>query len=79
MYYVGILLYNFHNGYLGRTLAVWTGQHSVKLTSISANILLIHGLIPSACNNVVPGGWSIGTEVIFYCLFPMIYKVIDTL
>lgn len=39
--------------------------------SITANILFIHGLFPSCNNNVVPGGWYIGTTAIFYVIFPL--------
>lgn len=24
-------------------------------------------------NNIVPGGWSIGAEMVFYCIFPLLY------
>lgn len=34
------------------------------------NGLFLHGFVPFANNNVVPGGWSIGTEMAFYLLFP---------
>jgi peptidoglycan/LPS O-acetylase OafA/YrhL len=40
--------------------------------SIAANILFVHGFVISANNNIVPGGWSIGTEMAFYALFPIL-------
>jgi len=50
--------------------------------NVMANVLLIHGMIPSANNNIVPGGWSIGTEMIFYAAFPAIFwlseRIVDT-
>ncbi|MEJ6006959.1 acyltransferase [Paucibacter sp. AS339] len=39
-----------------------------------ANALFIHGLLPSAQNAVVPGGWSIGVEMVFYALFPALLQ-----
>jgi peptidoglycan/LPS O-acetylase OafA/YrhL len=37
----------------------------------AANLLFVHTWVPSANNSIVPGGWSIGVEVMFYALFPM--------
>ena len=46
-------------------------------TNILANFFLVHGFVPSAYNNIVPGGWSIGTEVAFYVIFPVLFIIID--
>ena len=43
--------------------------------NIAANVLFLNGLSPSANNNVVPGGWSIGTEMLFYLAFPLIFSI----
>ena len=45
--------------------------------TIAANIFFIHGFIPSANNNIVPGGWSIGTEMAFYLIFPILFALFD--
>jgi peptidoglycan/LPS O-acetylase OafA/YrhL len=37
-----------------------------------ASALFVHGLWPDTIISVVPGGWSIGNEVIFYALFPFL-------
>lgn len=34
-------------------------------------------MVPSANNTIVPGGWSIGTEFIFYALFPALFIIFD--
>jgi peptidoglycan/LPS O-acetylase OafA/YrhL len=39
---------------------------------IAANLLFVHGWWPVAQNSVVPGGWSIGVEMVFYALFPLL-------
>lgn len=39
---------------------------------IVLNLLLLHALSPLAINSVVPGGWSIGVEMLFYALFPLL-------
>ncbi|MEO0031019.1 MAG: hypothetical protein RIS94_777 [Pseudomonadota bacterium] len=42
--------------------------------NILANVLLVHGFVPAAQNHIVPGGWSIGTEVAFYAVFPLLLR-----
>lgn len=41
--------------------------------NVMANVFLVHGFVPAANNNIVPGGWSIGTEMAFYALFPLLF------
>ena len=49
---------------------------SLRPLDIIANIALVHGLcVQSANNHVVRGGWFVGTLIILYALFPMIYGV----
>lgn len=43
--------------------------------AILCNLLLVHGLVPFANNDVAPGGWFIGTLMIFYLLLPILYKM----
>lgn len=44
-----------------------------NFSNIFANILFVHAFIPSANNTIVPGGWSIATEMLFYLIFPAIF------
>lgn len=79
MYYVGIVLYFFwsfaknytQNGLLGPLPQYTTAN-------VLTNIVFIHGFFPEAYNNIVPGGWSIGTEVAFYVLFPCLFLLYRT-
>jgi len=41
--------------------------------NVIANLTFMHGFVPSANNNIVPGGWSIGTEMAFYLIFPLLF------
>lgn len=41
-------------------------------SNILANLAFVHGFVPEANNNIVPGGWSIGTEMAFYAVFPLL-------
>ena len=45
-----------------------------SLLAICTNVLLLHGLVPSCNNNVVPGGWYVGTTAILYLLTPLLKK-----
>ena len=47
--------------------------HLTTIPDILANLLFVHTWIPSANNSVVPGGWSIGVEMFFYLLVPLIW------
>lgn len=42
--------------------------------SIICNLLFIHGLLPFCNNDVMPGGWYIGTTIILYFLTPFFLK-----
>ena len=76
LYYLGIPLYMIYyslvvpfieGGKIG--IASW-----YTLPNILANVFFVNGLVPGDANNrVVPGGWSIGTEMIFYLIFPFIF------
>lgn len=38
------------------------------------NFLFLHGFSPQYINSIVPGGWSIGVEMVFYCLVPLLFR-----
>lgn len=67
IYYLGIILYLILNYYL-KSINNYTSANILN------NILFLHGLVPSANNSIVPGGWSIGTEMLFYLIFPFLIK-----
>ncbi|AEF84534.1 cellulose-binding, family II [Treponema primitia ZAS-2] len=65
MFYIAIIVYYFGSNQPGIT--VW---------NILAHFTFLHGFRPSWINTLVPGGWSVGVEMIFYALMPIIfYKV----
>jgi peptidoglycan/LPS O-acetylase OafA/YrhL len=41
-------------------------------TSLITNILLLFNLLPQTAISMTPAGWTIGVEIIFYLLFPLI-------
>ncbi len=76
LYYLGIPLYFIYHSVLEPLMeggaiarAEW-----YTLPNILANVFFLNGFVPGDANNrVVPGGWSIGTEMIFYLIFPFIF------
>ncbi len=79
LYLIGILLYFLVSAYREVYLGYCCDfNQNYTLQNILSNVLLLHGLIPQANNNVVPGGWSIGTEVLFYLSFPILYWWLDS-
>ena len=79
MYYLGIVLYffwSFAKNYTQHGLLGPLPQYTA--TNVLTNVILIHGFFPAAYNNIVPGGWSIGAEVVFYVLFPCLFLLYRT-
>jgi peptidoglycan/LPS O-acetylase OafA/YrhL len=75
LYYIGIIwhfLFDLIQAYLTSGSAQ-TGLDKNTLMNMLANFLFVHGFYPPANNNVVPGGWSIGTEMAFYLCFPLLF------
>jgi len=75
MYYIGIVLYagmSLLNNYVIERRLAFGAEYT--LSSVMANVFFVHGLVPGPANNaVVPGGWSIGTEMAFYAVFPLLF------
>lgn len=69
MYYVGIAFYTI-------LAVIELGSDSIEYSAVLWHITLLHGLNMDVFNNVVPGGWSIGVEFLFYLLFPFIFRLI---
>jgi len=71
LYYLAIPLYFAVSAAMARlgTPAI----EAYTLPAVAANIAFVHGFVPSANNNIVPGGWSIGTEMAFYVTFPLLF------
>jgi peptidoglycan/LPS O-acetylase OafA/YrhL len=75
MFYLAIILYIFLNG----LSATYWAPNGIQWWSILMTTLFIHGLHPESINAVVPGGWSIAVEVIFYTWFPFLIQHIQSL
>ncbi|MDB5120209.1 MAG: Peptidoglycan/LPS O-acetylase OafA/YrhL, contains acyltransferase and SGNH-hydrolase domain [Sphingobacteriales bacterium] len=60
-------------------LTLLLNVNSPSISSIIANFLFLHGLSPYWVNSTFPGGWSVGIEVLFYLVFPVLFYKIKSL
>lgn len=59
--------------FLGKTISFGRNRSPI---AIICNLLFMNGLLPFCNNNVVAGGWYIGTTVILYIISPLVvYKM----
>lgn len=68
MYYCGIILYFL--------LFDLKPHVAPNLVNLFANIALLHGFWPPAFSSVVPGGWSVAVECVFYLSLPFLIRLI---
>ncbi|MES2277680.1 MAG: acyltransferase [Bacteroidota bacterium] len=66
LYYLAIIYYSWQNG--GSTAG-----------GIVSNLLFVHGFNPYWINGVVPGGWSVADEFIFYAMLPLLFYCIKNI
>jgi peptidoglycan/LPS O-acetylase OafA/YrhL len=74
LYYVGIIFYVLLDGFSARYWA----PNGITFIDVIENFLFLHGWTPTSINSVVPGGWSIATEMCFYIFVPYIYKTVKS-
>ena len=80
LYYVAIILYFIVHILMAHLRSEGDlGFNPYTIGNVFSNLLFIHGFIPSANNSIVPGGWSIGTEMAFYLSFPILFAVFKRL
>lgn len=74
LYYTGLIGY-----FILELFLFWNKNGMLSLpekytfVNVLSNLLFLHGFYPPANNIIVPGGWSIGTEMAFYVLFPFLF------
>lgn len=78
LYYIAILSYMSFAQVLVPLaripLEIDVGPYTIR--NVLANMSFVHWCVPSANNNIVPGGWSIGTEMAFYLIFPLLFEFV---
>lgn len=78
LYYAGIVLYL---GWRWILLQINGAPHFLEYSAsgLLLNGLFLHGLFPAHYNFVVPGGWSISVEMLFYFCFPALFAFVSKL
>ena len=67
LYWLGVALFAaLHFAQAG------TGAAPYTAANVAANVFFGHGFVAAAQNSIVPCGWSIGVEMAFYALFPLL-------
>lgn len=72
LYYLGLVFYALCDMAF-RNFSAPTAESIYTPFNVVSNLLFLHGFVPSAFNGVVPGGWSISTEMMFYLMFPALF------
>jgi exopolysaccharide production protein ExoZ len=49
----------------------------IGVRHIAMTALFLHGLLPDTITSVVPGGWSVADEVVFYAIFPLLFLALS--
>ncbi|HVR86666.1 MAG TPA: acyltransferase [Planctomycetota bacterium] len=75
LFWLAIPFYLWHNG-VGPRASAPNGIHWPQIVSTS---FFLHGWHPTSINSVVPGGWSIATEMTFYLILPLCFRVLPDL
>ncbi len=75
MFYVGMVLYL---GLWGLGPNTWAPD-GVKWWQVLTTITFTNDWHPATINAVVPGGWSIATEMSFYLLVPLLFRYVTSL
>lgn len=75
-YYLTILLYLLVDIFCVLLKLGFKTNASHTIPGTIINLLLLQGIIPlKDVNNVVPGGWYIGTSAVFYLIFPLLFQL----
>lgn len=72
MFYVTMIVYLVIN------IALSKHSNEATFPNIFTHLLFINGWFPDYINTIIPGGWSVAVEMMFYLLVPLSYKYIST-
>ena len=50
--------------------------HRYSLVEVAANLTLIYNLIPTWQPGIVTASWTVGVEMLFYAVFPVIFAIV---
>lgn len=72
MFYLGIVASLMISGLTPHPSA----PGGISTVDVLLTLTLLHGFLPDTVNAVVPGGWSIAAEMIFYACFPLLVRYV---
>jgi exopolysaccharide production protein ExoZ len=75
LFYLSIVVYLLFYGLGPREYA----PHGIGWVQILSAFTFLHGWRPDTVNAIVPGGWSVACECMFYLAFPLLRKAITSL
>jgi len=67
-FWMAMIFYLYLDGFAASHWA----PNGISTRHILTTALFVHALWPDTVNSVVPGGWSIGVEMLFYLFFPLV-------
>ncbi|MBK9207774.1 MAG: acyltransferase [Anaerolineales bacterium] len=70
LFYLAIILYTWYDGNAPRYFA----PNGIQWWYIPLTAFFLNGWLPETINSVVPGGWSIAVEMIFYLTVPYLFS-----
>ena len=74
-WYIAIILFFVATKLCGSIYSDFSYLSNTTISAIIINCLFINGLVPFANNNVVFGGWYLGTLVVIWFLIPVVLKL----
>lgn len=76
MFYLAIILWLYLSVDI---IYTYNDYRKITIGSITSHLFLLHGLNPNWQDSLVPGGWSVAVECIFYILCPFFFLKISSL
>ena len=76
LYYFGIIFYFLWRCVIHYKAGNTGVPQDYNLVAVFGNLVFVHGFHPSNFNFIVPGGWSISVEMMFYLVFPFLFHAL---
>ena len=77
---IGVYLFCWSFGFMPKTFfGEWTLLNGISWANIVSHLLFLHGFNPYWIHSLVPYGWSVAVEVIFYALLPFLFSKIKNI
>lgn len=77
--YFRIAPYYYCAGIIYLLYRVLIKNESPQIKNLISNFTFTNGIYLPSINSIPPGGWSVGIEMLFYTLIPVLFKYINSL